>query len=124
MIDFLHEIDPKIKITHTQNLVELISDCDLVITFNNSTIALESIILGIPVISLEVEEWATDIAIVNEGAILAISEKSKIEDGINKILNDADFRQNLLNNSKKFVDKYMANQGTASLHITKLLNDF
>jgi hypothetical protein len=124
ILDFLHEIDPKIKITHTQNLVELISDCDLVITFNNSTIALESIILGVPVISLEVEEWTTDIAIVNEGAILAISEKFKIKDGINKILNDINFRRNLIANSKKFVDEYMTNQGTASLQIAKLLNTF
>lgn len=122
ILDYLHEIDPKIKITHTQNLVELITDCDLVITFNNSTIALESIILNKPVITLQVEEWANDIAIVNEGAIIAISEKSKIKDTINKILNDDNFRQNLLKKAKFFVDNYMSNQGTASKTLAKFLD--
>ena len=124
IIDVLHEIDPKIQITHTQNIEKLIADCELVITFNNSTIALESIILGVPTITLEVEEWATDISIVNDGAILAISDITKIESGIKKILNDDDFRQKFLDSSKKFVNNYMSNQGNASSNISKLLSDF
>ena len=103
---------------------KLIADCELVITFNNSTIALESIILGVPTITLEVEEWATDISIVNDGAILAISDITKIESGIKKILNDDDFRQKFLDSSKKFVNNYMSNQGNASSNISKLLSDF
>jgi len=123
MLDLIHEIDPQIKISHTQNLIDLISDCDLVITFNNSTIALESVILGVPAITLQVEEWATDIAIVNEGAILAITEQSEIRDGILKVLNDANFRSKMLENARKFVDNYMYYQGIASSQVGKLLSN-
>ena len=123
IISVLHEIDPKIKISHTQNLEKLIAECDLVITFNNSTIALESIILNVPVITLQVEEWANDISIVNSGAILAISEISEIENGVKKILNDRDFRQKLIHQSKEFVNNYMSHQGTASSKISNLINN-
>jgi len=123
MLDLIHEIDPQIKISHTQNLIDLISDCDLVITFNNSTIALESVILGVPAITLQVEEWATDMAIVNEGAILAITEQSEIRDGILKVLNDANFRSKMLENARKFVDNYMYYQGIASSQVGKLLSN-
>ena len=75
-------------------------------------------------ITLEVEEWTTDISIVNDGAILAISDITKIESGIKKILKDDDFRQKFLDNSKKFVNNYMSNQGNASSNISKLLSDF
>ena len=123
IINVLHEIDPKIKISHTQNLEKLIADCDLVITFNNSTVALESIILDVPVITLQVEEWANDISIVNSGAIMAISEISEIEGGVKKILSDDDYRQKLIHKSREFVNNYMSYQGTASSKISDLISN-
>lgn len=122
--EIIREIDPKISITHTSNIKELIEECELVITFNNSTIALESIILGVPTITLQVEEWTNDIDIVNEGAILAISDINEIETGIKKILHDKNYKNQLLQNSKKFVKKYISNPGSASVTLAKILNEF
>lgn len=124
VIEIIREIDPKIPITHTSNIKELIEQCELVITFNNSTIALESIILGVPTITLQVEEWTNDIDIVNQGAILAISDINEIETGIKKILYDKNYINQLHENSKKFVKKYMSNTGSASVTLAKILNEF
>ena len=64
IIELIQEIDPNIKIILDTNLVELIDSCDLLITFKNSTIALESLILNKPTISLQTEKWPEEMEIV------------------------------------------------------------
>ncbi len=120
--ELIKEIDPKITITHTTNIKELISCCDLLITFNNSTIALESIILEKPTISLQIEKWAEYGEIVKMGAVLSISEINEIENGMKRILYDEEFKKKIMENAKKFVQMYLSNRGTASKALAKVLD--
>jgi len=120
----IKEIDPQIPILYNANLVELINSCDVLITFNNSTVALESLILGKPVISLQIEKWAEEDEFVKTGAVLSISNIGDLEGGINNILYNDEFKNNILKNSKKFVERYLANRGTASKALTKILDSF
>ena len=124
LIELIQEIDPNIKIVLDTNLVELINSCDLLITFKNSTIALESLILNKPTISLQTEKWPEDSEIVKMNALLSISDINEIENGIKKILFDNEFREQLLINSKKFVEQYFANPGFASKTLAKTLDEF
>ena len=102
----------------------MINSCDLLITFNNSTVVLESMILGKPSISLQIEKWAEEDDLVKTGAFLPISNIDEIENGIKKILYDNEFKDNLLENSKSFVNDYLANPGTASNKLAKLLDSY
>jgi hypothetical protein len=119
--DLVKEIDPNIKIVYEANLIDLINSCDILITNNNSTIALESIILNKPTISLQIEKWAEENDIVQSGSILSISNIDEIESSMKKIINDDAFRKNLLDNAKKFVDSYLSNQGSASKKLADIL---
>lgn len=124
IIDLMKQIDPDIQIILDTDLVELINSCELLITFKNSTIALESIILNKPTISLQTDSWAEKSEIVSEGAILSISKIEDIESGIRKILYDAEFRTKLQKNSQEFVHKYLANGGSASKTLANFLSNF
>ncbi len=117
-------IDPSIPILYNSSLVELINSCDLLITFNNSTVILESMILGKPAISLQIEKWAQEDDLIKTGAFLPISNIEEIEDGIKKILYDPKYENKLIENSKIFINNYLANHGTASHELAKLLDSF
>ena len=120
----IKEIDPSIPILYNTSLIELINSCDLLITFNNSTVVLESMILGKPSISLQIERWAEEDELVKTGAILSISKIDEIENGIKRILYDREFKNSLLENSKLFVNDYLSNHGTASNKLAKLLDRY
>ena len=124
IIELIREIDPNIKIVLDTNLVELINSCDLLITFKNSTIALESLILNKPTISLQTEKWPEESEIVKMNALLSISDINEIENGIKKMLFDNEFREKFLMNGKKFVEQYFANPGFASKTLAKILDEF
>lgn len=124
IINLIKEIDPKIQIILDTDLVELINSCELLITFKNSTIALESVVLNKPTISLQTDKWAEDSEIVKEGAVLSISKIEDIEPGIHRILDNEEFRINLLKNSQEFVQKYLANAGSASKALAHFLVNF
>ncbi len=122
--ELIREIDPTIKINHTLNVKDLIARCDMLITFNNSTIALESLILDKPTMVLAIENWVLDSEIVKMGAVLAITDKNQIENGMRKILYDEKFRNEIEKNAKNFVNMELSNRGNASKSLANLLNSF
>ena len=126
LVKLANEIDKKIIVTFTSDVLNLIKNCELLITTNNSTIAIEAIILGKPVISLQSEDWALEEDIVKTGAVLSITNSQDIENSIKKILNDQNFKNQLLENGKNFLNKHFSNKGTSSktlAQIVKRLSD-
>lgn len=117
----IREIDSEIQILYDADLVELIGSCDLLITFNNSTIALESIMLNKPTISLQFEQWATEDYIVKMNALLSISEINQVENGIKNLLYDKNIQYMYQNNRNVFLDKFV-NRGFASKELAKVLD--
>ncbi len=124
MLELIKEIDDKIPIVLETDLKDLISSCELLITFNNSTTALESIILNKPTISLQIEKWAEESKIAKMNAVLSITREQDIEDGIKKMLNNTDLKNEISLNSKKFLEQYLSNHGCASQVLTKILDTF
>ena len=118
-IELIKSIDPKIPIMINADLPQLISSADVVITFTNSTIAIESLILGKPTISLQIEKWAEEEEISKMGAVLSISNIDEIENNLRNLLYDKQFASEIQNNAKKFLDHYMANGGNASKMLAK-----
>ena len=105
------------------DLIKLIQDSELVITFNNSTVCLDAISLNKPVISLQTDDWSLDEEIVLNNGVLSISNLADCEMYINKIITDHDFRKNLLNNSKLFLENYIHNSGSASKYLAKSISN-
>jgi sugar phosphate isomerase/epimerase len=124
IINLIKEIDPQIEIVLDTDLVELINSCEMLITFNNSTIALESMILNKPTISLQTDKWAEENEIVKKHGILSISKLEDIEPSIHSILKDDVFKINMLKNSNNFIQKYYTNRGDASTSLAQFLENF
>jgi len=124
IINLIKEIDPQIEIVFDTDLVELINSCEMLITFNNSTIALESMILNKPTISLQTDKWAEKNQLVKKHGIISISKLEDIEPSIHSILKDDAFKFNILKNSDIFLQKYYANRGNASTLLAKFLENF
>jgi hypothetical protein len=114
VIDLIKEIDPNIPVMITANLTELITSCDVLITFNNSTIALESLLMGKPTASIQTEEWLQDEEISKMGAILSVSKMSELEPQLRKLVYDEEFKKQLQTNAKIFLQKYIENLGSSS----------
>ena len=120
----IKQIDPNIIISYSTNIIKLIKECDVLITTNNSTIALESIILKKPTISLQTEHWALDEPISKSGAILPICNIEDIEPNLKKILTNEDFKNKLLKRSENFVKENISFQGNSSQILANFLNSF
>ena len=120
--NLINEIDPSIRIIKNVELHKLINDCEVLITFNNSTTTLDAISMNKPVISLQTDSYANDDDIVKAGAVLSISEIKDLESGLKKILYDNSFRKKLMEKSTSFLQKYMKNQGCASESIVNILS--
>jgi predicted glycosyltransferase len=99
----------------------LINECDLLITTNNSTIAVEAMMLGKPVISLQSEDWSLQEDISVSNAVVSVNDVSELKNSIEKILLDKEYKNTLLNNSKKFLNTHFSNHGKASKNISKIL---
>ncbi len=118
------EVDPKILITYESDISNLINQCELLITTNNSTIAIDAIMLKKPVISLQTSSIYLENELVKMGAVISVTKISDIEYTINKLIEDNTAKNQLLNRSKIFLDKHFLNQGTASKHLSSILDGF
>ena len=121
--DLIDEIDPSIELVENLTNQELFSNCEMLITFNNSTTTLEAMSLNTPVISLQTENWAKEDDIAQSDAIVSISKINDCEDAIKKILYDTEFKKSLLEKSQLFLKNYMSNPGNSSSSVVKLLKN-
>lgn len=98
----------------------LIKSSEIVIVTDNSTLILEAMLLNKPVISIRVKNQYDDSDLFNSGSCI----RTDIEDlpiYLNKILNDESFRNNLLKNSKEFLENNLSNIENPSFTILKYL---
>jgi hypothetical protein len=120
-LDLIKETDSNAKIILDTNLPELINNCDLVISFNTSSILLESIILKKPTISLITDEWAKENEIIKMNGVMSINDIQDVEKGISEIISNDDYKLELQSNAKQFLGNYLSNHGTASRQLVEML---
>lgn len=118
----IKEIDPNTSIMMNANLAELIASCDVLITFNNSTIALESLLMNKPTASIQTEEWLQDEEISKAKAILSVNEVTNLEAELRKLVYDEEFQKQLQANAKIFLQNYLENIGSSSKALTNKLD--
>ena len=96
-------------------MLSLIKSSDVVILLGTSitTAVIDAIILNKPVVRLPFGEWYGDFG---DGSCLNI-EKNEFQDKLNQIIVDKEFRQQVIENQKKFLNRYLTNPGCATKNI-------
>jgi glycosyltransferase involved in cell wall biosynthesis len=119
----LNEINPNIQVFKTQNIFELFKDCDVLVCLDFSSVLLEALILGKPIILFMINStWYQDDPIITSGSVLTVKSLNEFEDALNLILNDQKTRTELIENGKKFVSSYLSNLGTSSKYLAKIID--
>jgi len=117
-----NQIDSKVSFVNDKDLIDVIDDAELVVSFNNSTVCLDAITLNKPVISFQTDDWSFDEDIVEQDGVLSVKDITEFEINVKKILFDNTFRENILQKSKLFLDKYLKNQGTSSKNLANTIS--
>ena len=89
-----------------------------------SSILTEAMILNLPVLNLVLLDKIYNFEFVKDDAVLSTFDNEQLEDNIKKIIFDKEFRNKINNNSKKYIDRYFSNQGTASQKFVEHLLEF
>ncbi len=104
-----------IPIFKTQNIVKLIEKSDVVVSMDFSSLLFEAMILGKPTITYMVDsEWYESDEIIQSEYTIPVRTPKEFENALNRIIYDENFRKNLINKAKTFVDSRLINQGNAS----------
>jgi len=113
-----------IPIFKTQNITELIKKSDVVICLDFSSILFEAMILGKPTITYIVDPtwYATD-EIIKSKSTLPVRNFEEFESALDHILNDKNFRNNLVNKATTFVNSRLNNQGNASITLSNYVHN-
>ena len=121
----IQEIDPTIQIYQNENIMDLLEDCDSMISLNYSTVILDAMILQKPTLVLlpEKQNYENEIAIKN-CAVLSTSDENQIESMISDLLYNKEIRDELVRKGNDFVNNYITNQGNASEKLAEILESY
>ena len=126
---FIKNYDDTIPIYLSKPVIDTINGVDLVIvispeTYGTSTMILESMILGKPVINIVFNEKPFEFEHVKSKAIFIISEHDELEKELKKIVLDKNIQYEIVENADKFVNKFLTNTGNASEKFLDLLRAY
>jgi len=121
----IQEIDPTIQVYQNENIMDLLEDCDSMISLNYSTAILDAMVLQKPTLVLlpENQNFENEIPILT-GAVLVTSDENQIESRINDLLYNKEIRNELVRKANNFVNDYITNQGNASEQLAEILENY
>lgn len=98
-----HLLNPSVKIIKQGLMPSFLSNCELLITMSITTAILDAYILKKPVLRVAFREWMgkSDKCRKSSSPVIHIQD---FESVFNKILNDKEFREEVISNGKEFVD--------------------
>ena len=115
----------KIVIIKVGDILPLIESCEAFLTVDYSTTILEAQILEKPVISILVKDrLTTQTPLIFSSHSCLTTTIEDFENTIKMVLNDSNLRAKLIENSRKFVDNYLSNQGTAVQKTLQFLENY
>jgi hypothetical protein len=125
--EIIKRADRNITIHLLTSITDLIETSDSVITitpegWGPSTVILEAIMLKKPIMNIVLDSHFYDFPYVKEKAILIASPESNLQECIDKLLFDHDFRNELIKNGQNFINSYLYMPGRASENLTNKIN--
>ena len=117
------QINSEIKVIKEGKISPLIQSCELLITIDFTTVILDAYILGKPVISLTVKDnqWGIPTAFKNNSCL--VTDLEKFNDDLKNILNNEDFKNQLIINGVKSSKEYLSNQNNGSKKLIRFLEE-
>lgn len=109
----VQQIDPRIKVVKTGDIASLISNCELFIAIDASTVILDAQLFKKPVISVAVKDSDYGIPSILQDGCLFIDIED-FEGTLRQVLDDDKFRSTIIDKGTRYVNEYLANQGCAS----------
>jgi len=121
----IKKIDSSIPILQNQNIVDSIKTCDVMISLNYSTAALDAMILQKPTLTVLPEKQGYENEdMITMGATLYEPDIAKIGPLLTNLLENKKFKEQLIQKGNDFVEYYLTNQGTSSRELSTFLSDF
>lgn len=115
--------DPRIRVFKDIDLYALLNNCELLIT-KGSTVALEAMMIGKPVIIIDLSGKPIGVPYTEEGAAIGVYRYQDIEPAILKALYDEETRSSLKVQRDEFVRNWAgAPDGRASQRIVTLMKE-
>jgi UDP-N-acetylglucosamine 2-epimerase len=108
------EVNSEIEIIKSGSIFPLIKECNVLIVTDISTVIVESQILKKPVISVSIKDYGFGMPSVFKTNSCITTNMDDFECILEKVLNDVEFRKNIVESGTKYVNSYFANQGIAS----------
>jgi len=119
-------IDKSIEIRQYTPILDLMLYSDFVIVlspepYNMSTILMESLILEIPTMAINLDGNFSEYSCIKDNAVFVIDELDNLEKDIQTFLFDKQLQIKLINNGKLHLDKFLVNPGSASKSLAKYI---
>ena len=110
----IKSVNSTIPIYRSGNILNFLKNCKILIASEMTTGILEAMILKIPtLVYLSHPKSAIDEDIFKNKASIRIETFEQFKLEIDKLLNDKDYRNMIINNGTKFVDEYFSNPGNS-----------
>ena len=89
-----------------------------------STIILEALILGIPVIVFMINpHWYHDDELFLSNSVISVETIDELENAITNVLYDKSAKTELIQKGNDFVEKYLSNLGTSSKLLKQIIDE-
>lgn len=116
----IKKINPKIIVIAGGDILPLIQSCSIMIVLHLSTAIIEAQILQKPIICVPTIDYKWGHPEIFKSNACVLTTVKDLEQNIQRILND-EFKTNLLENEKSFLEKNFVNLGTASYKIFEFI---
>ncbi len=118
--EMIRQINPKITVLKTDNIIPLIKSCQIFIMIDASTVILDAHLLRKPVISVLVKDSDYGIPSVLQNSCVTTNAEN-FENVFTQVLNDEIYRKTLIDKGTGYVNEYLVNQGAASKKLLSFL---
>jgi len=117
----------KVKIFQITPISKLLNDCDILVnlspeSYDPSTVLLEAMIMEVPIIDMSLDDKQYKLEYQKDNAVLGLSVESNIEEEMKKFFGNEKLQEELINNGKKHVERYLVNIGNSSNEIAKIID--
>ena len=117
--DLVQQIDPKIRVVKTGDIIPFISNCELFIVIDASTIIIDAQLFRKPIISVSVKDSGYGTPSILQHVCL--TDIDNFEYVLKRVLTDTEFRNTLVDMGTAYVNDYLVNHGNASTDIINFL---
>ena len=118
------KLDKNIEYFTTEDIKNIILDCDLVISLNFSTAILDAMILNKPTVTILPDEEGYELTpVIKTNSTLSISNVETLETNLINLFNDETLQSELIKRGNQFVENFFAHKGNSSNIIARFCDE-